>query len=269
MERRTRFSTVGGTAREEALEPHAQTFGFATPTRQCSLDLVQESTSADSGRALSVAGTRAVPAEVLRAQAHARALLSPAAVLEVDKLLRHDANDLNVSRVAVREGCSRWTLQRRMVHTGGCPKQLVALARILSVLGSFEQLGQCTPGSGRWTTRPLTRSERRAVRKWLGHSVESFAKLWHDGGLPAVWRIFSSRFSSRLLAREEPMQAYREAPPRLREARLTRELAGSRRWARIAVISRASCALAKAGVPSPPPFQSRSAGSPTFPRRSR
>lgn len=128
------------------------------------------------------------------AHAYAVSLLKPSVANEVGRLIRHPPCDLNVNRVAIHRGCSRWTLLRQSrEETGACPKQLIALARILSVLGALR------PTRSSRRLRPLHRAERRAVQVWLGLRSRQFAHLVRSAGLPAVKDLLSVRFANLVL----------------------------------------------------------------------
>jgi hypothetical protein len=228
MDIRRRSGSLGAVGRDSSRGSSVESRRSSASSRERSRDAVRALLSAARSRAHSDDDKRASDRWVLRAKAFAVTLLRPDVALEVGRLLEHDPADLNVSRHALSNGISRWTLRRRLAHTGVCPKQLVALARIFAVLGSFSPRGAGTRGGGRLTERTLLRGERRTVREWLGHTTASLANLWAAGGLLAVHDTISRRFPALVVATDpRDSKAARQPPPRRSRVRLDR---AENRW---------------------------------------
>lgn len=245
-------------------DAHAMSNGVVAPRRVYP--------PAQAGSGLVVEERSLGPPCAVRAQELTDRLLRPAAALEVAGLLRRDSSDLNVRREAIHRGYSRWTLQRRCrLDAGACPKELVALARIMSVLGRMShRIDGCDRAQCR-TTRPLLRAERRAVRVWLGISSEALAQLLQDGGLRSVQEALSRRFSALMICGETA--SLREPHAACTPNLTSREPAVESGSASAVPASRHGLGMLNSDAEinhlSTPPAQSRSAGSPTSPRRSR
>lgn len=128
--------------------------------------------------------------------------------VEVARLVYHDTRDLNVGRVAFSRGVSRWTLQRTLrASTGLCAKQLVALARLVTVLGCVRSSGYGRDCSRARTHRPLSRAERRAVRELLGMNMATLVGMLREEGVVGIRRMLRERYGTAVVAPDSGPEA--------------------------------------------------------------
>ncbi|MHB8838181.1 MAG: helix-turn-helix transcriptional regulator [Gemmatimonadaceae bacterium] len=148
------------------------------------------------------------PAIETTAGSLARQHLRPDVAKAVDLFLAHAPHDLNVSRVAVALGISRWTLQRRMRAESGCSANHI-LTLALLCLAMARLLRRNDEGIMRSTRNghALTRSERRAVQGTLGLQPAELSKVVQQDGARGVEWLLRTRLCSTL-----PLPPAEEAP---------------------------------------------------------
>jgi len=120
--------------------------------------------------------------------------LRPAVARAVIPFIVHDAQDLNVNRVACKLCVSRWTLQRRARTGAGLrAKHLVALSRLFTALACL--LHHAPAGNDRSysTGRPLSRRERRVVRVLLGMQPAALRRVLAIEGTGGLKRLLIKR----------------------------------------------------------------------------